>query len=63
MPTPLQRPLTLFSSFMAQMTLARFRGDTAFELVARLLSTLGGCVTGLAMWCVLSSFEMFRANY
>jgi len=35
---------------MGQMTLARFRGDTAFELVVRILSTFFGGVVGICMW-------------
>lgn len=35
---------------MGQLTLSRFRGDTTFEFVMRLLSTLFGGITGLAVW-------------
>lgn len=38
------------SSFMGQLTLARFRGDTTFGLVARILSTFLGGVAGMVMW-------------
>lgn len=37
---------------MSQLTLNRFRGDTLFELVARLLVTVGGGVIGMAVWYV-----------
>jgi len=39
---------------MGQLTLARFRGDTAFALVARLISTLGGGILGLLIWQIVS---------
>ena len=35
---------------MGQLTLARFRGDTTFGLVARIISTFGGGLTGAAVW-------------
>lgn len=38
--------------FMGQLTLARFRGDTTFALVARVLSTLFGGLTGMVIWYV-----------
>ncbi|KAH9933951.1 uncharacterized protein BXZ73DRAFT_45967 [Epithele typhae] len=38
--------------FMGQLTLARFRGDTTFGLVARILSTFIGGLVGTAMWYV-----------
>lgn len=37
---------------MGQLTLARFRGDTTFALVARLISTFLGGVLGMLLWCV-----------
>lgn len=37
-------------SFMGQLTLARFRGDTTFGLVARIVSTFAGGLTGAAIW-------------
>jgi hypothetical protein len=37
---------------MGQLTLARFRGDTTFGLVARLISTFTGGLIGTAMWYV-----------
>ncbi|KZT00914.1 uncharacterized protein LAESUDRAFT_523085 [Laetiporus sulphureus 93-53] len=38
--------------FMGQLTLARFRGDTTFGLVARLVSTFLGSVVGLVLWYI-----------
>lgn len=35
---------------MGQLTLARFRGDTSFGLVARIISTFAGGLTGAAIW-------------
>jgi hypothetical protein len=35
---------------MGQLTLARFRGDTTFGLVARITSTFAGGLTGAAIW-------------
>lgn len=37
---------------MGQLTLARFRGDTVFALVARVISTIGGSVLGLVLWYI-----------
>ncbi|KAH8827139.1 hypothetical protein DL96DRAFT_1669804 [Flagelloscypha sp. PMI_526] len=37
---------------MAQLTLARFRGDTVFGVIARIVSTLLGGIVGMAMWYV-----------
>ena len=37
---------------MGQLTLARFRGDTTFGLVARIVSTFGGGLTGATVWHV-----------
>lgn len=43
-----------FPSFMGQLTLARFRGDTTFGLFARIFSTFfGGCM-GTVIWSVIS---------
>ncbi|KAF8268962.1 hypothetical protein EI94DRAFT_1799762 [Lactarius quietus] len=36
--------------FMGQLTLARFRGDTTFGLVARIISTFAGGLTGATIW-------------
>ncbi|KAL4245332.1 hypothetical protein ABKN59_008325 [Abortiporus biennis] len=38
--------------FMGQLTLARWRGDTTFGLVSRVLATFFGCITGLVMWYI-----------
>ncbi|KZV73701.1 hypothetical protein PENSPDRAFT_602548 [Peniophora sp. CONT] len=38
--------------FMGQLTLARFRGDTSFGLVARIVSTFFGGLVGTAMWYI-----------
>ncbi|KAI0820568.1 hypothetical protein BC628DRAFT_1330069 [Trametes gibbosa] len=38
--------------FMGQLTLARFRGDTTFGLVARIVSTFMGGLIGTAMWYI-----------
>jgi Fusaric acid resistance protein-like len=35
---------------MGQLALARFRGDTTFSLVARIISTFSGGLTGAAIW-------------
>ena len=35
---------------MGQLTLARFRGDTTFGLVARIISTFAGGLTGATIW-------------
>lgn len=37
---------------MGQLTIARFRGDTAFGFVTRILSTFFGCIVGLVIWWV-----------
>ena len=37
---------------MGQLTLARFRGDTTFGLVARIFSTTLGGALGLALWYI-----------
>lgn len=41
---------------MGQLTLSRFRGDTTFGLVARIVSTFTGCLIGVVMWWV-GNFE------
>ncbi|KAI0638721.1 hypothetical protein C8Q77DRAFT_1044286 [Trametes polyzona] len=38
--------------FMGQLTLARFRGDTTFGLVARIISTFAGGLIGTTMWYI-----------
>jgi hypothetical protein len=42
----------VWAVFMGQLTLARFRGDTTFGLVARLISTFTGGLIGTAMWYI-----------
>jgi Fusaric acid resistance protein-like len=37
---------------MGQLIIARFRGDTTFGLVACIISTLAGVLTGAAIWHV-----------
>jgi hypothetical protein len=38
---------------MSQLTIARFRGDTVFGLLARIVSTFTGGILGLVMWYVM----------
>lgn len=38
--------------FLAQLTISRFRGDTAFGLIARIMSTFSGGLTGILIWYV-----------
>ncbi|KDR73069.1 hypothetical protein GALMADRAFT_270443 [Galerina marginata CBS 339.88] len=40
----------IWAIFFGQMTLQRFRGDTAFALFARIISTFFGALTGMVMW-------------
>ncbi|KAF5312520.1 hypothetical protein D9619_003562 [Psilocybe cf. subviscida] len=42
----------IFCSFMGQLSLSRFRGDTTFILVARITSTFFGGVAGMVMWYI-----------
>ncbi|KAJ7581095.1 hypothetical protein C8J56DRAFT_256925 [Mycena floridula] len=42
----------VWALIMAQLTLARFRGDTAFGLAARIFSTFLGGVVGMCMWYI-----------
>ncbi|EPQ61261.1 hypothetical protein GLOTRDRAFT_54150 [Gloeophyllum trabeum ATCC 11539] len=44
----------IWGVFMGQLTLVRFRGDTTFGLVARIMSTFLGGVVGTAMWYIAS---------
>jgi hypothetical protein len=48
----IQADLTRIPSFMGQLTLARFRGDTTFGLTARITSTFLGGIVGCAMWYI-----------
>ncbi|KAF8985793.1 hypothetical protein BDQ17DRAFT_1494718 [Cyathus striatus] len=43
-------PLELYACIMGQPTIARFRGDTAFGLPAKIVSTFMGGVVGMVMW-------------
>lgn len=42
----------VWAVFMGQLTLARFRGDTTFGLVARIISTFTGGLIGTVMWYI-----------
>ncbi|KAG1718215.1 hypothetical protein EDB19DRAFT_1899481 [Suillus lakei] len=42
----------VWAVFMGQLTLARFRGDTTFGLVARIISTFAGGLVGTVMWYI-----------
>ncbi|KAJ6525711.1 hypothetical protein B0H19DRAFT_1223853 [Mycena capillaripes] len=44
----------IWAIFMGQSTLARFRGDTAFGLSSRVLSTFLGGLLGMVMWYISS---------
>jgi hypothetical protein len=43
---------------MGQLTISRFRGDTAFGFVARIISTFFGGLVGLVMWSVIPLFDL-----
>ena len=42
----------IWAIFMAQLALARFRGETAFALVSRLVATLIGAAFALVIWYI-----------
>ncbi|CBQ69669.1 conserved hypothetical protein [Sporisorium reilianum SRZ2] len=42
----------IWAIFMAQLTLARFRGETAFALLSRILATCIGAVFALLIWYI-----------
>ncbi|KDR73331.1 hypothetical protein GALMADRAFT_228417 [Galerina marginata CBS 339.88] len=42
----------VWAIFMGQLTLGRFRGDTAFGLSARIVSTFFGAIMGMLMWYI-----------
>jgi len=44
----------MWGIIMAQLTLARFRGDTTFGLAARIMATFSGGLVGTAMWYIAS---------
>jgi hypothetical protein len=50
--TPRKSVMPCPSRFMGQLTLARFRGETTFGLVSRLISTFFGVIVGMVMWSV-----------
>jgi uncharacterized membrane protein YgaE (UPF0421/DUF939 family) len=45
---------------MAQLTVARFRGDTTFGLATRIFSTFVGGIIGTVMWFVFPNSRMQR---
>lgn len=50
------RNKVIWGIFMAQITSARFRGDTAFGFFARVISTIGGGIIGVIIWCTFKIF-------
>ncbi|KAG1817351.1 hypothetical protein EV424DRAFT_1324468 [Suillus variegatus] len=42
----------VWAVFMAQLTLARFRGDTTFGVIARIISTFAGGLIGTVIWYI-----------
>ncbi|KDN53019.1 hypothetical protein K437DRAFT_219732 [Tilletiaria anomala UBC 951] len=42
----------IWSIFMAQLTLSRFKGDTVFGLVSRIIATVLGCICGVLIWYI-----------
>ena len=42
--------LKTLCSFIGQLTIARFRGDTTFGLVARIIATFFGGLLGTVLW-------------
>ncbi|PWN49312.1 hypothetical protein IE53DRAFT_369881 [Violaceomyces palustris] len=46
------RNRAIWSIFMAQLTLARFRGETAFALFSRIVATTLGAAIGLVIWYI-----------
>ncbi|PWY96951.1 hypothetical protein BCV70DRAFT_203294 [Testicularia cyperi] len=46
------RNRAIWAIFMAQLTLARFRGETAFALLSRILATVIGAAVGLTIWYI-----------
>lgn len=49
--------ITRSYSIMAQLGLARFRGDTTFGFVARIGSTFLGGVLGMVIWYVFLTLQ------
>jgi hypothetical protein len=46
---------------MGQLTLARWRGETAFGLIARVLSTFFGGIVGMLVWYISAGDGMGNA--
>jgi uncharacterized membrane protein YgaE (UPF0421/DUF939 family) len=46
------RNKSVWAVIMAQLTLCRFRGDTAFGFVTRIISTIVGGIIGTVMWYI-----------
>ncbi|KAF8628826.1 hypothetical protein AX17_005887 [Amanita inopinata Kibby_2008] len=44
----------VWAVFMGQVTLSRFRGDTAFAFVSRILATFWGSLMGMVVWYLSS---------
>ncbi|KII83920.1 hypothetical protein PLICRDRAFT_179954 [Plicaturopsis crispa FD-325 SS-3] len=42
----------VWATFMGQLTIARFRGDTTFGLVSRIISTSLGGLVGMTLWYI-----------
>ena len=49
-------------SIMGQLTLARFRGDTTFGLVTRIISTFVGGIIGTVMWFVFPQIHAYNVT-
>ncbi|EDQ99398.1 uncharacterized protein LACBIDRAFT_316563 [Laccaria bicolor S238N-H82] len=43
---------SVWAIIMGQVTLSRFRGDTTYSLIARLVATFGGGVSGAVLWYI-----------
>ncbi|KAL5501058.1 hypothetical protein ACEPAH_9445 [Sanghuangporus vaninii] len=43
---------SVWALIYGQLTLSRFRGDTAFAWISRVFSTFMGCVVGMVMWYI-----------
>ncbi|KAK2467251.1 hypothetical protein APHAL10511_000800 [Amanita phalloides] len=53
----------LWVIFMGQLTLNRFRGDTAFVFVARITATFFGGVIGMAIWYLAAGRDNHGSPY
>lgn len=49
----ISRSWNMIKRIMFHFTISRFRGDTAYSLVSRIIATFLGGLVGTAMWCVL----------